>query len=255
MADDAEKIRLQAAARSITGPYRDHNEDNYFCDPDTGVFVVADGMGGQQAGERASGLAVELLPPLLSGISGEPEVEGQPLDARIAEAIQQVNHDIHEYGLKHPECHQMGTTVVLAVVVGHRMFVSGVGDSRVYHVRNGSAKQVTTDHTVTEALMQRGIITEEQAKVHRFRHVLWRYLGTAELGEPAEVHEVELHPGDRFLLASDGLTGVVDDAEICQIVSSASTPEDAVSQLEQRSQELDSHDNVTCLVLQVEADA
>lgn len=249
MTDERPRLRANAAGHSITGPYRDHNEDRYYCNTDAGIFVVADGMGGQQAGERASGLAVELLPPMLAelGISNpDPSVSVQ-----LGEAIVRVNREIYEFGQTHPECHQMGTTVVAAVILGDRMYISGVGDSRVYYLSGSAIRQVTTDHTVTEALMRRGVITPEQAKVHKFRHVLWRYLGSADLGELPEVYEIALQPGDRVLLASDGLTGVVDDEELTRILLSATSPEDAVQKLAARSQELDSRDNVTCIVLSV----
>jgi PPM family protein phosphatase len=249
MTDERPRLRVTAAGHSITGPYRDHNEDRYFCNPEAGIFVVADGMGGQQAGERASGLAVELLPPLLAelGLANQE----QPISVQLGEAIVRVNREIYEFGQSHPECHQMGTTVVAAFMLGDRMYVSGVGDSRVYYLSGSAIRQVTTDHTVTEALMRRGVITPEQAKVHKFRHVLWRYLGSADLGELPEVFELPLQQGDRVLLASDGLTGVVSDEELTRILLSATSPEDAVQKLAERSQELDSRDNVTCVVLAV----
>jgi len=249
MTDERPRLRVTAAGHSITGPYREHNEDRFFCNPDAGIFVVADGMGGQQAGERASGLAVELLPPLLAelGVSND----ANPVAIRLGEAIARVNREIHEFGLAHPECHQMGTTVVAAVILGDKLYISGVGDSRVYYLSGTAIRQVTTDHTVTEALMRRGVITAEQAKVHKFRHVLWRYLGSADLGDLPEVFEIDLRAGDRVLLASDGLTGVVSDEELTRILLSATSPEEAVQKLAERSQELDSRDNVTCVVLKV----
>lgn len=249
MTDERPRLRVTAAGHSITGPYREHNEDRFFCNPDAGIFVVADGMGGQQAGERASGLAVELLPPLMAelGVSSD----GNPVAIRLGESIARVNREIHEFGLAHPDCHQMGTTVVAAVILGDKLYVSGVGDSRVYYLSGTAIRQVTTDHTVTEALMRRGVITAEQAKVHKFRHVLWRYLGSADLGDLPEVFEIDLRAGDRVLLASDGLTGVVSDEELTRIMLSTASPEDAVQKLAERSQELDSRDNVTCVVLTV----
>jgi protein phosphatase len=248
MTEDRPRLRVTAASSSITGPYRDHNEDNFFASAEGGVFVVADGMGGQQAGERASGFVVELLPPLLTDISKDGGAAGD-VPGKIGAAIGQVNQKIHEYGAEHPECHQMGTTVVAALQVDRTLYVAGVGDSRVYHLREGHLRQITTDHTVTEALMRRGVISAEQAKVHKFRHVLWRYLGSPDLGEMPEVMAIDMEAGDRFLLASDGLTGVVEDPELTRILGSAETPQAAVEQLSARSQELDSHDNVTCVAL------
>ena len=250
MTNTPTRIRVEAASHTLTGPYREHNEDNFYCNCGEGIFVVADGMGGQQAGEQASRMVVEMLPSMLTSV--REAAESFPPEERIGAAIFEVNQSIHEYGKSHPECHQMGTTVVAVLVIDDVLYVTGVGDSRVYHFRDNKVQQITTDHTVTEALLKRGLITEDQAKVHKYRHVLWRYLGSANMSEPPEVHRIELMPGDRFLLASDGLTGVIEDEELSRIVHEAGSVDEAVAQLAKRSQELDSHDNVTCIVLRVE---
>jgi protein phosphatase len=146
----------------------------------------------------------------------------------------------------------MGTTVVLALFRGERVYVTGIGDSRAYRLRDGRFECLTRDHSLAEALREAGTIKAEEAETHRFRNVLYLYLGCKEAREgPDEIMALELSRGDRFLLSTDGLTGVVRDDVISEVLAAAEDPQRAAQALVNRALENRSKDNITCMVIQV----
>lgn len=245
------KFNIRAGARSETGSYRENNEDRYCVEDDGGLYIVADGMGGQLGGEQASQMAVDLLTEKLKELAEDGRDQKQ-LVAAIRSAVVDANVEIMALAQVDTDCRNMGTTVVLAWQRGDQLFVAGVGDSRAYHIRDGSIEQLTVDHSIAQALVEAETISPEEAREHRFRNVLWKYLGSKELGEGPEVRVIEPQPGDRFLLASDGLTGVLDDATLAKIVSEHDEPQQAADALVQTALDNDTHDNTTCIALYVE---
>jgi protein phosphatase len=148
-----------------------------------------------------------------------------------------------------PDYHNMGTTIALLVRVGVRFYAAGIGDSRIYLVRNGQIQRLTKDHSLTDALLDAGTITEEEAARHRYRNVLYRYLGTKEGGTGANPQVVEVHKGDRFLLCSDGATDGLKDHEMAAILASHDDPQKAAGAIVGAAQKAGSRDNVTCVTV------
>jgi protein phosphatase len=147
----------------------------------------------------------------------------------------------------------MGTTIVLALwrKGSPVMFVTGMGDSRVYLVRGGKIEQLTVDHSIAQALVEAKTISAAEARVHRYRNVLWKYLGSAEVGEGPEVKAVQLQAGDRFLLCTDGLSGVVSDEQLLSFVTEHPDAQQCAEGLGQLALDQGSRDNVSVIVIEV----
>ena len=192
-------MKLRIGSLSITGRFRDNNEDAIYVDPQSRFFIVADGMGGQSAGERASGLVVELVPGKLDQFDFDRANSEQVVRA-IDDAVAHVNFEIMALGELDSKMHNMGTTIVFAVRAGNQLYVGGVGDSRGYLLRKQQLTQLTTDHSLVQALIDAGTLTPEEALNHRYRNVLHRYLGSKEGGTGTHPKPVNLEAGDRLLL-------------------------------------------------------
>src|SRR5437588_3621604 len=210
-------LALNIGKCTLLGNYRENNEDSIDVKPfpEMTVCLVADGMGGQAAGEVASKRAVEIVPrelkKHLTSQMGNEETRNI-----VRRAIVQANEEIMAMAALDRELKNMGTTIVLTLwrKGSSIMYVTGMGDSRVYLVRGGKIEQLTVDHSIAQALVEAKTISPAEARVHRYRNVLWKYLGSAEVGEGPEVKVVQLQPGDRFLLCTDGLSGVVSDDQL-----------------------------------------
>ena len=174
-------------------------------------------MGGQAAGEIASKRAIDIIPRELRKTL-TADVNTDAAKAIIRRAIVQANEEIMAMGALDKDMKNMGTTVVMAVWrKGPELFVAGVGDSRAYLIRDRKIQQLTVDHSLAQALVEAKTISAAEAKEHRFRNVLWKYLGSKEVGEGPEVSVLPLQTGDRFLLCTDGLHGVVTDEKLLRI--------------------------------------
>ena len=269
--------RLKVGVVSTVGLYREHNEDNFFVpglphvrhdrvadtDLETSAIlevmdkwvslVVADGMGGQLAGEKASLMAVEMIPRELSRRLA-PLVSDDKLTQRmVRDAVAEVNKEILAVSHIGPEFSNMGTTVVLTVFRNNRVYVANIGDSRAYRLRHEKLERLTKDHSLADALNEAGTITAAEVKNHKFKNVLYLYLGSKEARSgPEQVSVLDVQPGDRFLLATDGLTGVVEDEQLAGILGSMSDPQQASKTLVDLALENQSRDNVTVMVIHVE---
>ena len=148
----------------------------------------------------------------------------------------------------------MGTTVVLAQFRHDRVYIAGIGDSRAYRLRDNKLEQLTKDHSLADALLDAGTITKEELSTHKFKNVLYLYLGSKDARSgPEDFRVLDVRPGDRFLLASDGLTGVVPDEELARVLCTVSDPQQAAVMLKDMALDNDSKDNVTCLIINVVA--
>lgn len=243
---------VRSGYKSITGNFRENNEDNGVVDPEGRFFIVADGMGGQSAGEKASALAVELIPRKLQQAVDFSKGAGESVLQGIDDAVGHANAEIMALGEVDPDLHSMGTTVVFVVRVRDRFYVGGVGDSRAYQLRNGTLTQLTTDHSLTQALLEHGTITAEEAVNHKYRNVLYRYLGSKEGGTGTQSTELKPKAGDRFLLCSDGVTDGIDDDKISSLLEASDDPQQVVDQLIVAAQDGGSKDNITALALFIE---
>jgi serine/threonine protein phosphatase PrpC len=285
-------LKLRYGVISTVGNYREQNEDNFYVPgrgpgrpegtnlpgagpgpggPSNGpspperageipsspldppaLFLVADGMGGQQAGEEASRMAVEIIPKEVSKRLGADGTEIKAIQGAIRDAVAEANQEILGSSGAVTEFSNMGTTVVLALFRHDRVYVAGIGDSRAYRLRAGRLEQLTKDHSLADALLEAGTITNEELPNHKFKNVLYLYLGSKDArGGPEDVRVLDVLPGDRFLLASDGLTGVVRDDDLARILASCDDPQHTARILTDQALANDSKDNVTSLVIHV----
>jgi protein phosphatase len=236
-----------AAIATDVGRVRQHNEDAALADGT--LFVVADGMGGHHAGEVASRIAVETMGQLArrSGL--------QPGD--LVRQVEAANRAILMSAAEHPEQTGMATTLVglAAVTVGgsEHWAVFNIGDSRVYRLIDGQLTQVSADHSEVADLVRLGAITEDEAARHPARNIVTRCLGRDRL-EPVDTWVFPRHPGERFLLCSDGLTNELPDDEIAEILGSGGDPRAVADTLVDRAVAAGGHDNVTVVVVVLEAE-
>lgn len=245
-------ISLRTGHVSITGNFRDNNEDNYFIDDEQRFFIVADGMGGQNAGEKASAIAVDIIPRQLRELMNFGGCSKDDAVHAIDRSVEQANSEIMAFSELDPSTRNMGTTVVLLVQSGDRFYIGGVGDSRVYLLRSGNLTQLTKDHSLTQALLEAGTINEEEAKTHRYRNVLYRYLGSKDGSAGTEAIEVAPKSGDRFFLCSDGVTDGIEDDQITEVLMSSDDPQEIAESLVNAALAGGSRDNITAVVVIVD---
>lgn len=220
-------MKLVSHGQTDVGRKRTHNEDNLLVVPELGLFVVADGMGGHAAGEVASLLAVEMIHDAFrqsrdASPNGSPErtvpAGAAPApERRLVSAIEQANRRIFAAGQEDEARSGMGTTVAAVWLDGETAHVAHVGDSRLYRFRDGGLAQITTDHSLVNDYLARGLMTPEEAIGHPMRHVLIRALGTTP-SVAVDAAALPLEPGDILLLCSDGLSNVVPPSEIAAIL-------------------------------------
>ncbi len=239
---------------SLLGNYRENNEDAIEVKqfPDLTVTIVADGMGGQAAGEIASKRAIEVVPGELKRhlAANIPQEQARTV---IRSAVVKANQEIIAMGAQDPDLRNMGTTIVVAVwrKGSAQLYYTWVGDSRMYHVRDGKIEQLTVDHTLAQALVEGGTISAKDALKHPLRSVLWKYLGSKEVGEGPEVRVLSIKAGDRFLLCTDGLCGVVTNDKILGFMQQNTDPQQCADGLGQLALDSGSRDNVSCIVIEV----
>jgi protein phosphatase len=221
-------------------------------DDQPALFLVADGMGGQQAGEEASRMAIEIIPKEMARRLAPNQFDAKETQAAIRDSVAVANQEILGSSGAVTEFSNMGTTVVLALFRNDTVYVAGIGDSRCYRLRAGRLERLTKDHSLADALLEAGTITHEELPNHKFKNVLYLYLGSKDArGGPEEVRVLDVLPGDCFLLASDGLTGVVGDDELVRILTGYDDPQRAARALTEQALTNDSKDNITSLVIHV----
>ncbi len=230
------------AFRTDTGRQRSANEDSLFVR--SPVFVVADGMGGAQAGEVASKAAAEAF---------DRDLPDAPGERVLRETIEAANREIHNLARTDPSRAGMGTTITAAIINAEReeVGIGHVGDSRAYRLRGGKLERLTRDHSLVEEMRRKGQLTDEQAEDHPQRSIITRALGPEPEVE-VDVHTVPAAPGDTFLLCSDGLTTMLDEAQIGRILGGASSMEAAVRALVAEANRAGGRDNITALAFRLE---
>jgi len=249
-------MELTVGSRTDVGP-RKMNQDHFGWWPDLGLFVVADGMGGHNAGEVASHLAVETIRGFIEESAGSPditwpfglEVKNSIEANRLTTAVRLANRMIYNEGSKSPELNGMGTTVVAALVSGDRINIVSVGDSRIYRFRQGSLVQLTKDDTWLAS-----VLGEKQAEdadpQHPLRHVLTSVVGTKDDVKPG-AREERLESGDRFLLCSDGVHGRLDSSALTNLLADARSADDGAAKIVNEAITRGTTDNATALVIDV----
>lgn len=246
-------MKCKCAGKSDVGRVRQGNEDALFCDGERGVFIVADGMGGHVAGEVASQIVTETVGPGMSDAVNRG-LAGPALEKHGLELIERANGAIMERADHEPEKRGMGTTLTLLTLIdGGEYMLQQVGDSRGYLLRGGKLKQITRDHTVVQQQVDRGALTPEQAREHPLSHILTRALGT-EANVEADTYRDKVRPGDIFVLCSDGLSGMLPDARIEEIVSQHSGDlQMAADALVEAANDAGGLDNVTVVLVGITA--
>jgi len=248
-------LKIVSCGITDVGLKRGHNEDNYLINEELNLYVVADGMGGHAGGEYASAIAVNTVEEVVTSLENdELEVETtDPLEItrhKLKQAIRLAGRRIFEKAREQPEYHGMGTTVVVVLVRGENAYVAHVGDSRVYLLREGTLEQITDDHSLIAEKVRHGLITPEEAKSHKMRNVITRSLGYQEDVE-VDLSVRAVRRGDQFLLCSDGLSGLVEDDELCELMMTQG-PQAAARDLVGLACERGGDDNITTIIASVE---
>ena len=232
---------VEHAERTDTGRQRRANEDAYHARAP--LFAVADGMGGAQAGEVASGAAVATL------AGGLPE-GGGTVEQRLARAVQDANERIHDLSVADEERAGMGTTLTAAYVGDAEVTIVHVGDSRCYRWRLGQLERLTTDHSLVEELVRQGRLSPEEAEEHPQRSIITRALGPEAVVEP-DALTVPARAGDVFLLCSDGLTSMVPELELAEVFKTTEPLRDIAAELVDRANEAGGRDNITVVLFRL----
>ena len=250
--------KIDLAEMTDTGRVREHNEDAIGSDPDIGLMVLADGMGGYNAGEVASGIAVQIVSELASeGAARENRDEIDPHSGLmrqsivLRDAVYRANKIIFQTAQSQTHCEGMGTTIVAAMFYDNKISIAHVGDSRAYRLRGGSFEQITLDHSLLQELVDRGFYSAEEAQRSTNRNYVTRALGV-EPSVEVEVHEHEVLPDDVYLLCSDGLPDMVEDEDIHLTISTFNASLDVVGkQLIELANDHGGRDNVSVQLAQV----
>ena len=238
---------LHVGSRTAQG-VRPNNEDRYVVDLVHHLFLVADGMGGQERGEQASGLAADIIPKVV----GDRLAARDTANDAVLRALLEANQAIVQAGRDQPVGRRMGTTAVLALHQENQVYVANLGDSRAYLIRGTQVQQLTIDHSVAQALVQSGALTPEEARNSPYQHVLHRFLGFAGTFENAEVLPFTPQVDDRLLLASDGLTNHVTDDDLREGAKKFPNPQVWADHLVELALNRGSRDNVTVVVIAFE---
>jgi PPM family protein phosphatase len=232
---------VELAPLTHTGRVRPHNEDRFLAEPP--LLVVADGMGGAQAGEVAAAVAVEAV----AGLGAQASM------GRLRQAVEEANRSIREMAAADPERSGMGTTVTAALLDDGRLELVHVGDSRAYLLRDGALRRLTDDHSIVGELVRRGLLTEEEADVHPQRNVITRALG-AEPEVQVDERQYELRSGDVILLCTDGLYAEIGEPRIAEIIAGAATLAEAADGLVAAANAAGGSDNITVVLARVDGD-
>ena len=255
------KFKVIAAGNTSVGMRRSQNEDAYFSDAEMGLHFVADGMGGHAAGEVASRTAVEVISEFVSNFQGDDDitwpfgVEEHRTRAEnlLISAIKLANKKICEMARENPENKGMGTTIAAVYIDWDVAVIAHVGDSRVYRFRGADLDCLTTDHTWVNEQLQRNIITEEEARNHRWKNVITRALGNRD-EIAVDIQQLQLQDGDLLLICSDGLTTMLDDEQVRKEIAEASGMKEGLEKMAEKliqsANDKGGFDNVSVILLE-----
>jgi PPM family protein phosphatase len=235
---------LKVGYLSDPGKHRPSNEDSLYVDEDAGLFILADGMGGHNAGEVASKIAVEVTAESVR----EGLQRGKDPHQVVRDAFASANKLIFEKALNNPAWEEMGTTLLMAFTIDHQVIIGHVGDSRAYLICKGNIERFTEDDTFVYEWLKDGLITKEEARSHHARHGLTEALGVTD---EVEVH-LAIWPWETeacLLLCSDGLTDMIEDEEVLAIVESTSDPQQACNNLVAAANREGGEDNISVILV------
>ncbi|MEP6591936.1 MAG: Stp1/IreP family PP2C-type Ser/Thr phosphatase [Gemmatimonadota bacterium] len=241
-------MRFSCAARTDVGVVRSGNEDSYMMASDRGLFVVADGMGGHAAGEVASEMASRMVSEEFRPVKGMTDDE---LMAQMVAAIRSANAAIFRRTLQEHDKRGMGTTATVLNLLPRRYLIGQVGDSRAYLLRGGVLTQLTKDHSYVQEQVDAGRLTPEEARVHPYANVITRCVGSSGDVVP-DLYLGTLEVGDLVLLASDGLTGMLEDEDVAEVMRSDLPLEEMVDKLIADANHRGGLDNITTILIRIE---
>jgi serine/threonine protein phosphatase PrpC len=252
------KGKIASVALTDTGKVREHNEDMIGTEADIGLFVLADGMGGYNAGEVASGIAVKTIINLVRDAIvredlsvPDPETGLTRPSIILRDAIHRANKIIYHTSKTQPQCEGMGTTVVACLFHDNKMSIAHVGDSRLYRLRDNRFEQMTLDHSLLQELVDRGFYSQQEAQRATNKNYVTRALGVEQNVE-VEIHEQPVQKSDYYVLCSDGLSDMIEDEDIHLTISTFSANLDTVAkQLIQLSNDNGGRDNVSVIMAHV----
>jgi serine/threonine protein phosphatase PrpC len=252
------KGKLRCVGQTDTGRVRDHNEDTIAYDADIGLLVLADGMGGYNAGEVASGIAVKTIVGLVKDAVEREDLRINDSTAGLTrasiilrDAILRANKIIFQTARTQPQCEGMGTTVVGALFFDNKVSIAHVGDSRLYRLRSAGLEQMTMDHSLLQELVDRGFYSAEEAQRAANKNYVTRALGV-EANVDVEIQEVPVNKGEVFILCSDGLSDMVEDEDIHLTINTFSANLDTVAkQLIQLANDNGGRDNVSVVMAHI----
>ncbi len=251
-------MEIQAAGLTDVGLKREGNEDAFSADETSGLFIVADGMGGHLAGEVASRIAVEMISSSfrrwtanetpVEEVYGAPDASLTRRGNYLSSSIRLANRVVYEMAREHDQYHGMGTTVAVVHVTPRLIVTANAGDSRIYLVRDGKLERLSRDHTLVSEQVEMGLMTPEEAETSPLKHVLTRNLGSSEEVD-VDVFEIEPSHEDRFVLCSDGLTDLISEQEILEMAGSEDDPEALCRQFVRTALRRGGHDNTTVITV------
>lgn len=240
--------RLIAAGLTDQGQVRTRNEDHWFADVEQGLFIVSDGMGGRVAGELASKIVVEVFPSfLLQRLQDIHELFAPAVTEIVLQALAELSDMVHRESSKRPDFNGMGATVVLALIRDTHALIAHIGDSRAYLLREHQLEPLTRDHSLVQILIDMGQLTQEDAAEHPARSQITQFVGMRGKVFP-EARVINLLPGDRLLLCSDGLTGMISDDVLAEILHTPVPPEITCQALIDAANGAGGKDNITAIV-------
>ena len=242
-------MHITSAGRTDVGVIRSGNEDSLILVPDRGIFVVADGMGGHAAGEVASEMAVRFVARELDSLRG---LGDEQVAERMRGAIRAANGAIFQRTLTEHDKRGMGTTVTALTLFETRFLIGQVGDSRAYLLRDSRLSQLTKDHSYVQEQVDAGYLTPEQARTHPYSNVITRCVGANSDVMP-DIYVGTVKPRDVFLLASDGLTGMLEDYQLQELLSPDRMPQDEVDALIAEANRHGGLDNITAIIVRVDS--
>jgi protein phosphatase len=241
-------VEITCAARTDVGVVRAGNEDNFLVVPERGIFVVADGMGGHAAGEVASDIAVRVITEELGSLMG---LDGNTVAERMRKAIRSANTSIFQRTIVEHDKRGMGTTATVLALATGRYLIGQVGDSRAYLMREDRFLQLTKDHSYVQEQIDAGNLTPEQARNHPYSNVITRCVGANGEVTP-DIYLGAVKQGDVFLLASDGLTGMLSDERLVDILSDAGEPQHWVDRMVNEANRRGGLDNITVVIVRID---
>lgn len=241
-------LPFRCAGLSHIGKVRQENEDTFLMDPELGLFLVSDGMGGHPGGELASKIVKEDLPVMIEVRLDKLKV-GRPSTIRsiFKKAIIEQSKQLHLEGTSETGCKDMGATLVVALLRNNRAYIANLGDSRIYRFRNRRLLQLTKDHSVVSELLDKGKIKPEEAENHEAQGEITHYIGMEDKAHP-HIRSFHLKKGDRLLLCTDGLTDEIDDRAIAAILAGKQDCNQACQALVDAANAAGGHDNITVVI-------